>query len=66
MPDLTGPNLAAIVRQRRPGIRTLFISGYTQDVMTQRGELASHEQLLEKPFTPAQLARRVRDILDEA
>jgi PAS domain S-box-containing protein len=66
MPDLTGPNLAAIVRQRRPGIRTLFISGYTQDVMTQRGELAAHEQLLEKPFTPSQLARRVRDVLDEA
>jgi two-component system, cell cycle sensor histidine kinase and response regulator CckA len=66
MPDLTGPSLAAKVRERLPGIRTLFVSGYTQDVMTQRGELAPDEELLEKPFTPDQLARRVRGILDAA
>ena len=64
MPDLPGPTLAGLVRQRRPGIRTLFVSGYTHDVMTQRGELDAHEELLEKPFTPEQLVRRVRSILD--
>jgi two-component system, cell cycle sensor histidine kinase and response regulator CckA len=66
MPDLPGPILAGIVREQRPGIRTLFVSGYTHDVMTQRGELESHDELLEKPFTPEQLVRRVRAILDAA
>jgi two-component system, cell cycle sensor histidine kinase and response regulator CckA len=66
MPDLTGPSLAAAVRAQRPTIRTLFVSGYTQDIMTQRGELPADEELLEKPFTPDQLASRVRRILDAA
>src|SRR5690606_17528284 len=66
MPALPGPTLAGIVRARRPGIRTLFVSGYPRDVMSQRGELQPHEELLEKPFTPDQLLQRVRAMLDAA
>jgi PAS domain S-box-containing protein len=66
MPDLPGPTLAGIVREQRPGIRTLFVSGYPHDVVSQRGELQAHEELLEKPFTPDQLFQRVRALLDAA
>jgi hypothetical protein len=41
------------------------MSGYTDDAIVHRGVIAPGIELLEKPFTPATLARRVRDVLDQ-
>lgn len=64
MPHLDGPALAAELRCDRPEIRILFTSGYPPDVLSgmTRGEVAT----LSKPYDPEALARRVRQLLDEA
>ena len=48
----------------RPGTKVLFISGYTEGVITQQSSLERGVDFLQKPFTPAQLAVKVREILD--
>jgi CheY-like chemotaxis protein len=61
MPDLDGRALARQLRERRPSLPVLFISGYTA---ASPAELEA--PLLAKPFTPAALAARVRELLDAA
>jgi CheY-like chemotaxis protein len=63
MPGLNGHELSVLLRQRAPGLRTLFVSGYSVDSRGQRSGL-NDERFLEKPYQPAELARRVRAILD--
>ena len=62
MPGMKGPELAARLRALRPGLRVLLMSGYAADVVT-AGDLKD-ATLLSKPFSPAALARAVRDALD--
>jgi PAS domain S-box-containing protein len=64
MPGLGGRELAAALTARRPGLRLLYISGYTDDEVTRRGLLDAGAPFLEKPFEAEGLARRVRDVLD--
>jgi two-component system cell cycle sensor histidine kinase/response regulator CckA len=64
MPELGGAELAAEMRPFRPGTRVLFMTGYAEDAPTRRGLPAGNAEVLEKPFSPASLARRVRDALD--
>jgi two-component system cell cycle sensor histidine kinase/response regulator CckA len=64
MPKMNGRELAEHVAVLRPGIRVLFMSGYTQDAIIHRGVLNEETEFLEKPFTPDGLARKVRKILD--
>src|SRR6185369_5988855 len=64
MPKMNGRQLAREVKISRPGIRTLFTSGYARDVIVHQGVLEEGIELLEKPFTPEGLARRVRSVLD--
>lgn len=63
MPEVSGPELAAHLAATRPGLRTLFISGYPDAEMAQRGLLKSGAAYLRKPFTPASLALKVREVL---
>ena len=63
MPELGGRELAAAAVTRRPEMKVLFMSGYTGTEVSQQGTPA-REAFLHKPFTPAQLAQRVRHILD--
>ena len=49
---------------RRPGIRVLFASGYTDDVILQHKLLERDAALLQKPFTAETLGRKVRETLD--
>jgi hypothetical protein len=64
MPDLTGIEVADRLRLQRPGLRVLFMSGYIDDPDL-RGRLATERsQVLDKPFTTAQLADKVRAALD--
>jgi two-component system cell cycle sensor histidine kinase/response regulator CckA len=64
MPRLGGPELATRLLPRRPGLRLLCMSGYTDDTVVRHGVLAAEIPYLQKPFTPAGLARRVREVLD--
>jgi signal transduction histidine kinase/CheY-like chemotaxis protein len=64
MPHLSGRPLAEALRAARPGLRVLFASGYTDDVLLQQGLERSQLQLLQKPYTLAALAHTVRNVLD--
>ncbi len=64
LPGLRGRELAERVSSLRPGIRLLYISGYTDDVTTRNGLLQPGAALLQKPFTAESVGRRVREALD--
>ncbi len=64
MPQLSGPQIADRMRVRRPELRVLYVSGYPQDAIARHGVLAPGIELLQKPFVPDDLARRVRLVLD--
>jgi signal transduction histidine kinase len=64
MPGLSGPNLAAQLVKENPDLRVLYMSGYTDDATAVHGSFWGGVPLLQKPFTPTQLAERVRGALD--
>lgn len=64
MPGMSGPTLAEELGTRWPGLRVLFISGYTDDALGKHGVLQAGVHFLEKPFPPDALARKVREVLD--
>jgi hypothetical protein len=63
MPKLGGGDLAKLISALRPGIRVLYISGYTDGAIAQHGVLMEGAVLLEKPFTGEKLVRAVREAL---
>ena len=65
MPGMNGCELAQQMRGLRPSIKVLFISGYNEAERFEGGSSESKSQLLAKPFTPAALASKVREILHE-
>lgn len=64
MPRMSGPDLAARLRESIPGLRVLFMSGYFGDERLRSGGLEPGAHLLEKPFDAARLLREVRAALD--
>ena len=64
MPQMSGGELAHILRQKKPGLKVLFMSGYTDDMLASHGVLAGETQLIQKPFTAEGLGRKLRDVLD--
>ena len=66
MPQMSGPELARSLSPRRPGIKVLYISGYTDDKL--RHTLVSDPDvaLIQKPFQLVDLTRKVREILDRS
>ncbi len=64
MPRMSGPDLAVRLRARDPGIRLLYVSGYTADQLRSQTDLGADATLLPKPFTSDGLLRKVREILD--
>ncbi|HEX3000138.1 MAG TPA: ATP-binding protein, partial [Armatimonadota bacterium] len=64
MPGMSGNVLAERLRRMRPGIKTLFMSGYTEDAIVHHGVLLDGVSFLQKPFSPRTLASKVREVLD--
>ncbi len=65
MPKMNGPAVARIVAQQWPGIKVLYVSGYTTNAIVHHGVLDQELNYLQKPFTPEALAKKVREVLDE-
>jgi PAS domain S-box-containing protein len=65
MPGMNGRELLHQIEALNPGLRCLFISGYTSDIIASQGVIESGIQFQQKPFTAEQLVRRVRQVLDE-
>ena len=66
MPQMSGVELATRLTARYPSLRVLYMSGYTEDALGQRGVLSPETAFLNKPFTPASLRQAVRAVLDAA
>lgn len=64
LPQMSGKLLADRLRAARPGLRVLYCSGYTDSVISHHGVLDDGVAFLQKPYTPRQLARKVRSLLD--
>jgi PAS domain S-box-containing protein len=63
MPGMGGADLASRLHAARPGLRVLYMSGYTDDAIVRHKVLEPGTSFLQKPFTPAVLARKVREAL---
>jgi two-component system, cell cycle sensor histidine kinase and response regulator CckA len=66
MPKMSGRELADNLRACRAGLKVLFVSGYTDSAIVHHGILEEGTVFLQKPFTPEQIAGKVRHVLDEA
>ena len=66
LPEIGGRELAGHLRAKRPDLKVLFVSGYTDDVLLRKGIRRAEAHFLPKPFTAAALARKVRDVLAAA
>jgi len=65
MPETGGRILVERLGAMRPAIRALYVSGYTDDTVLRHGVLEEGTAFLQKPFTPAALANKVREVLDQ-
>ncbi|MDB4883789.1 MAG: Blue-light-activated protein, partial [Gemmatimonadetes bacterium] len=64
MPGMSGRELAEYLLPRHAGMRLLYASGYTEDAIIRHGVSSLETAFLEKPFTPSELLRKVRQVLD--
>jgi CheY-like chemotaxis protein len=65
MPGMSGRALALRLAGLRPGMRAIYMSGYTDEAITRHGVLEPGVTYVQKPFSPDALARKVREVLDE-
>jgi FixJ family two-component response regulator len=66
MPEMNGRRLAEALLSMRPDTKVIYMSGHTEDSMVRHGVLAARVDYLQKPFTAAVLATKVRDVLDRS
>jgi PAS domain S-box-containing protein len=64
MPGASGPELTSRLREQRPSLRVLYMSGYTEDAITHHGVLTPGIAFINKPFTSDLLGRKIREVLD--
>jgi CheY-like chemotaxis protein len=66
MPRMSGHELVERARPLRPEMRILYVSGYSEEAIARQGQLTEGIELLAKPFTPAALTAKIRELLDRA
>jgi CheY-like chemotaxis protein len=66
MPQMSGPELARVLRERFAGLPVLYMSGYTGDILDASALTEPETAFLRKPFTNAELVAKVRELLDTA
>jgi signal transduction histidine kinase len=64
MPEMSGRELMHHLAERRPEVKVLYVTGYSEDAVAQHGVLDPGTAFLPKPFTPEVLTRKVREVLD--
>lgn len=65
MPKMNGKVLALKLSELRPGVKVLFMSGYNDDIVSDRGVLNEDVHYLHKPFSPSQIAKKLREVLSK-
>jgi signal transduction histidine kinase len=66
LPGMNGRHLADEIVARANGIKVLFMTGYSRNAIVHHGRLEPRVEMIQKPFTEAALAARIRDLLDQA
>ncbi|MDU0459653.1 MAG: MASE3 domain-containing protein [Geobacteraceae bacterium] len=64
MPEMNGRDLSELLQQTNPGMKCLFMSGYTADIMSGRGNMDRYVHFLQKPFSMDTLSAKVRRTLE--
>jgi DNA-binding response OmpR family regulator len=64
MPKMTGLEAYAAIKDIRPDVKALFLSGYTADKVTELGSISAGMEIVMKPISPRDLLRTVRRVLD--
>ncbi len=66
MPEMNGRDLAKNVLSLYPGVRCLFMSGYTADIIAHHGVLETGVSFIQKPFSAGDLSAKIREVLENA
>jgi FixJ family two-component response regulator len=64
MPGGSGPELTTRLVERRPDLRVIYMSGYTDETIVHHGVLEPGIAFLQKPFSSETLGRKIREVLD--
>jgi signal transduction histidine kinase/CheY-like chemotaxis protein len=65
MPQMSGRELAQVLREQQPDLAVLYMSGYTDELTLHQGTLGPDAPFIPKPFSALELTKKVRDCLDE-
>ena len=65
MPDMNGGELAERMKEKRPDLKVLFMSGYTEETIEYHGGAETKERFMQKPLTPKKLLKKIREVLDK-
>jgi signal transduction histidine kinase/DNA-binding response OmpR family regulator len=66
MPGGSGPDLASVMTAEHPGVKVVFMSGYTEEAIVHRGVLRPGIAFLHKPFSQEALGRKLREVIEHA
>ena len=65
MPSMSGRELAEIIREERPEMKVIFMSGYTENIIAHHGVLEQGINYISKPITPVRLTQKIRSVLHD-
>ena len=66
MPEMSGRTLTRRLTQRHPGLKVLYMSGYSDEDIAQHGVFEAGIPFIKKPFTPSLLTQKLREVLDRS